>query len=223
MRTERKAEAQAWDRDDGAPIRVMAVDDHPLFRDGLAALVSAQPDLELVAEAEDGGQAVELFREHRPDVTVMDLRMPRMGGAEAIGRITAEFPAARIIALTAYRGDAEIHGALEAGARGYLLKESVRAEVAHAIRRVHRHGWVLPDAVARRLAEFVPRVELTDRELEVLRLMAKGFRNRAIGASLFRSEATVKAHVLHILQKLGASDRTEAVVLALQRGIIHLE
>jgi len=205
-----------------ARIRVMTVDDHPIFRGGLAALLAAYPDLKLVAEAGNGRQAVELFRVHRPDVTLMDLSMPVMGGVEAIGHIIAEFPDARIIALTTWDGDGDIHRALDAGARGYLLKDVVSHEVADAIRSVHRGGRVLPPAVAQRLAEFTPRIDLTDRELEVLTQMAQGKSNKEIGVALGRTEATVKVHVLHILQKLDAADRTEAVTIGLKRGLIHL-
>jgi DNA-binding NarL/FixJ family response regulator len=205
-----------------ASIRVMAVDDHPVFRGGLAALLAAYPDLKLVAEAGNGRQAVELFRVYRPDVTLMDLGMPVMGGAEAIGHIIAEFPDARIIALTSWDGDGDIHRALDAGARGYLLKDMVSHEVADAIRSVHRGGRVLPPTVAKRLAEFTPRIDLTDRELEVLTHMAPGKSNKEIAVALGRTEATVKVHVLHILQKLDAADRTEAVTIGLKRGLIHL-
>ena len=159
------------------PIRVMTVDDHPIFRDGLAALLAVHPDLRLVAEAGDGAEAVALFRAHRPDVTLMDLSRPGMGGVEATRAITAAFPEARIVALTTYEGDADIHRARGAGARGYLLKDVLRNEVADAIRAVDRGDRVLPGAVAQRLAQFTPRVELTERELEVLRLMCRGRRN----------------------------------------------
>ena len=203
-------------------IRVLTVDDHPIFRDGLAALLGVHADLQLVGEASDGAEAVALFREHRPDVTLMDLSMPRMGGAEAISVIVAAFPDARVIALTTYEGDADIHRALEAGARGYLLKDVLRNEVVDAIRAVHQGRRVLPGAVAERLAQFTPRVALTDRELDVLTLMAKGYRNKEIAAAIGRTEATVKVHVQHVLGKLNAADRTEAVAVALKRGIIHL-
>lgn len=211
------------ERREGDPIRVMTVDDHPVYRDGLSALLALHADFELVAEAGDGNEAIEMFRAHRPDVTLMDLSMPAMGGAEAIERIIAEFPDARVIVLTTYQGDADIHRALEAGARGYLMKDVLRHEVADAIRSVHRGGRVVPTAVAQRLAEFTPRIELTDREVEVLGLLAKGMSNKDIAAAIGRTEATVKVHMLHILQKLGASDRTEAVTVALRRGIIHLD
>jgi len=207
----------------GAAIRVMTVDDHPIFRDGLAALLRVHSDMTLVAEAEDGKQAVDLFRTHRPDVTLMDLSMPGIGGAEAIEVITDEFPDARIIALTTYQGDADIHRALEAGARGYLLKDGLRTEVVDAIRAVHRGKRVMPAAVALLLAEYTPRIELTERELEVLTLMAKGFRNKDIAKAIERAEATVKLHVLHVMSKLDAADRTEAVAIAIRRGIIHLD
>lgn len=211
------------ERREREPIRVMTVDDHPVYRDGLSALLALHADFELVAEAGDGNEAIEMFRALRPDVTLMDLSMPAMGGAEAIERIIAEFPDARVIVLTTYQGDADIHRALEAGARGYLMKDVLRHEVADAIRSVHRGGRVVPTAVAQRLAEFTPRIELTDREVEVLGLLAKGMSNKDIAAAIGRTEATVKVHMLHILQKLGASDRTEAVTVALRRGIIHLD
>lgn len=215
-------EQRAAGPSDPIPIRVMTVDDHPLFRDGLAALIDAHPDMTLVAEAADGSEALAAFTRELPDVTLMDLSMPVMGGAEATARIIEAHPDARIIVLTTYQGDADIHRALAVGARGYLLKDAVRREIAEAIRTVHRGGRFLPIPVAQRLAEFTPRIDLTPKEIEVLELMATGLGNRDIAQALFRSEATVKVHVHHILSKLGAADRTEAVVVALQRGIIHL-
>jgi DNA-binding NarL/FixJ family response regulator len=206
----------------GRLIRLMTVDDHPIYRGGLAALIGAYSDLRLVAEAANGREAVESFRQHRPDVTLMDLSMPVMGGVEAIDAIVAEFPGARIIALTTWDGDADIHRALEAGARGYLLKDVVSEEVADAIRQVHTGGRVIPADVAKRLAAFTPRIELTDREAEVLAHMARGLSNKQIAGAVGRTEATIKVHVLHILQKLDAADRTEAVTIGLKRGIIHL-
>lgn len=205
-----------------SPIRLMTVDDHPIYRGGLAALIAAYPDLKLVTEAANGREAVERYRQLRPDVTLMDLSMPVMTGVEAISTIVAEFPEARIIALTTWDGDADILRALEAGARGYLLKDVVSEDVASAIRQVHAGGRAIPSDVAQRLAAFTPRIDLTERELEVLTHMAKGLSNKEIGALLGRTEATIKVHVLHIFQKLQAADRTEAVTIGLQRGIIHL-
>jgi DNA-binding NarL/FixJ family response regulator len=210
---------------DGAgprPIRLLTVDDHPIYRGGLAALIAAYPDLNLIAEAANGREAVELYRRHRPDVTLMDLSMPVMTGVEAIKAIVAEFPEARIIALTTWDGDTDIQRALESGARGYLLKDVVSDEVASSIRQVHAGRRVIPAEVAKRLAEFTPRIELTAREQEVLTYMAKGLSNKQIGAVLSVAEATIKVHVLHILQKLDAADRTGAVTIGIQRGIIHL-
>ena len=203
-------------------IRLMTVDDHPIYRAGLAALIGAYPDLQLVAEAVNGREAVEMFRQHHPDVTLMDLSMPVMTGIEAIAAIIGEFPDARIIALTTWDGDTDIHRALDRGARGYLLKDVVSEEVAGAIRQVHAGGRAIPASVAQRMAEFSPRIELTERELEVLTQMAKGLSNKEIGGVIGRTEGTIKVHVLHILQKLEAADRTQAVTIGLQRGIIHL-
>ena len=203
-------------------IRLMAVDDHPIYRAGLASLIAAYPDFSLVAEAANGREALERFREQRPDVTLMDLSMPVMGGVEAMVAITAEFPEARIIALTTWDGDADIHRALEAGARGYLLKDVAARTIAGAIRQVHAGGRAIPADVSGRLAEFTPRVDLTERELEVLVQMARGLSNKEIGLILGRTESTIKVHVVHILKKLNAPDRTGAVTIGLQRGIIHL-
>lgn len=203
-------------------IRILTVDDHPIYRDGLAALIAAYPDFRLVGAAANGRDAIEMFRRHRPDVTLMDLSMPIMNGVEAIASIIAEFADAKIIALTTWGGDADIHRALELGACGYLLKDSASEEVAEAIRRVHGRQRVIPSEVAQRLAAFTPRMDLTERELEVLGHMAGGLSNKAIARAIGRTEATVKVHVLHILQKLNVSDRTEAVTVGLQRGIIHL-
>lgn len=201
----------------------MIVDDHPIFRDGVSALLQLAPDLLLVAEAGNGVEAIAEFRAHRPDITLMDLSMPQLEGAAAIEAIRTEFPTARIIALTTYEGDADIFRALEAGARGYLLKDVLRDELTDAIRLVHRGGQALPSAIAQRLANFTPRVDLTAREIEVVELMSQGMRNRDIADAIGRTEATVKVHVLHILEKLGARDRTEAVTVALRRGIIRLK
>ena len=206
----------------GTVIRVMTVDDHPIYRDGLATLIAAYDILQLVAAGGNGREAVELYRQHRPDVTLMDLSMPVMKGVEAIAAIISEFPDARIIALTTWDGDVDIQRALEAGARGYLLKDVVSEEVFVAIREVHKGGKVIPPTVAGRLAAFTPRIDLTEREVEVLTHMARGLSNKEIGTELGRTEATIKVHVLHILQKLDAGDRTEAVTIGLKRGIIHL-
>jgi two-component system NarL family response regulator len=209
--------------DSPARVTVLTADDHPLIRSGLAAVIDAQPDMAVVGEATNGEEALERFRELRPDVVLMDLRMPVMDGLAAIRAIVSEFPTARIVALTTYDGDEDIHRALEAGAKGYLLKDMLRTEVLHAIRAVHRGQRVIPAPVAARLAEYTPRIELTPRETEVLRLVAKGFSNRRIGEILGRTEGTVKVHLKNILEKLGVDDRTEAVTVALQRGILHLE
>ena len=204
-------------------IRVLIADDHPVVRTGLAAVLVQQPDLDLVAEAENGARAVALYREHRPDVCLMDLRMPVMDGVEAIRTITAEFPAARILALTTYEGDADIRRALEAGARGYLLKDMLLTEVIGAVRAVHRGERVIPTAVAARLAEFPERSELTERELEVLQLVARGLSNKDVARAIGRTDETVKIHLKNTFAKLGVADRTEAVTVALTRGLIHLD
>jgi DNA-binding NarL/FixJ family response regulator len=204
-------------------IRVLVADDHPAVRVGLAAVITQEGDLHLVAQAESGSRAVELFREHRPDVVLMDLRMPGMGGVEATRTILEEFPGARILALTTYQGDGDIRRALEAGARGYLLKDMLLTEVIVAVRAIHRGELVIPDAVAVRLAEGSPASELTERELEVLMLVARGLANKEIARSIGRSDETAKIHLKNIFAKLGVSDRTEAVTVALTRGLIHLD
>jgi len=204
-------------------IRVLVADDHPVVRTGLSAVIVEQGDLELVAEAENGERAVALFREHRPDVVLMDLRMPVMDGVEAIRTITAEFPAARILALTTYEGDADIRRALEAGARGYLLKDMLLTEVISAVRAVRRGERVIPAAVATRLAEFPERSELSERELEVLQLVARGLSNKEVARAIGRTDETVKIHLKNIFAKLDVADRTEAVTVALTRGLIHLD
>jgi DNA-binding NarL/FixJ family response regulator len=204
-------------------ITVLAADDHPLIRSGIQAVLGEEPDMVMVAEASNGEEAIELYRQHRPDVVLMDLRMPVMSGLTAIRAILRDFPDARIIALTTYEGDEDIHSALSAGARGYLLKDAMRGELLNVIRTVWSGRRAIPDAVAARLAEYTPRVELTPRELEVLRLMAKGFSNPEIAAILGRTESTMKVHVSNILEKLGVTDRTEAVTVAIQRGILHLD
>ncbi len=206
-----------------ARIRVLVVDDHPVVRTGLAAVIAQQADLELVAEAEDGAGAVTLFRDHRPDVVLMDLRMPVMDGVEAIRAITAEFPAACILALSTYEGDADIRRALEAGARGYLLKDMLLTEVITAVRAVRRGERVIPTAVAVRLAEFPERSELTEREVEVLHLVARGLSNKEVARAIGRTDETVKIHLKNIFGKMGVTDRTEAVTVGLTRGLIHID
>ena len=204
-------------------IRVLVADDHPVVRTGLAAVVVQQADLDLVAEAENGQRAIALYREHQPDVCLMDLRMPVMDGIEAIQTITTEFPGARILALTTYEGDADIRRALDAGARGYLLKDMLLTDVIEAIRAVHRGERVIPNPVAVKLAEFPERSELTDRELEVLQLVARGLSNKQVARVLGRTDETVKIHLKNVFTKLTVADRTEAVTVALIRGLIHLD
>ena len=203
--------------------RVLIADDHPVVRAGLAAVITQEPDLEIVAEAENGELAVALFREHRPDVALMDLRMPQVGGVEAIDRIMGEFPGARILALTTYDGDADIRRALRAGAQGYLLKDMLLSDVITAIRAVLRGDRVIPTAVATRLAEYPERSDLTERELEVLHLVGRGLSNKEVAKAIGRMDETVKIHLKNIFAKLGVDDRTEAVTVALARGLIHLE
>lgn len=209
--------------DSAGRIRVLVADDHPVVRTGLAAVIAQEQDLLLVAEAEDGARAVALFREHRPDVVVMDLRMPLMDGIQAIRTLTAEFPGARILAMTTYEGDVDIRRALDAGAQGYLLKDMLLSEVITAIRAVQRGERVIPAAVAVRLAEFPERSDLTEREVEVLQLVARGLSNKEVAKAIGRMDETVKIHLKNIFTKLGVADRTEAVTVALARGLIHLE
>ena len=204
-------------------IRVLVVDDHAVVRAGIAAMIANETDMRVVAAAADGAVALERYAELRPDVVLMDLRMPRMGGVPAIGAIRGFDPLARIVALTTYDGDADIHGALSAGACAYLVKDTLVSDLIGAIRAAAAGRRVIPAAVAGRLAEFTPRVDLTAREVEVLRLVAKGLRNREVARVIGRTEGTVKAHLKSIHEKLGVDDRTEAVTIALQRGIIHLD
>ena len=203
-------------------IRVLTVDDHPLLREGIATLVNAEPDMKLVAEASNGKEAVEKFRSHRPDVTLMDIQMPGVNGIEAISQIQSECPDARIIVLTTYTGDVQVIRALRAGARGYLLKGYVHRELLEAIRSVHAGKKRIPPEIAAELAEHAADDELTAREIEVLRLIASGNANKQIADQLSIGETTVKTHVTNILSKLGASDRAHAVTIGLKRGIIQL-
>src|SRR5580700_2085925 len=203
-------------------IRILTVDDHPLLRKGIAALVNAETDMKLVAEAFNGEDAIEKFRTHRPDVTLMDLQMPGLNGIEAINRIQSEFPNARIIVLTTYTGDVQALRALRAGARGYVLKGHVHRELLETIRAVHAGHKRIPPDIAAELAEHAADDELTSRELDVLRLIAAGNSNKLVADQLSIGEATVKSHVTNILSKLGANDRVHAVTIALKRGIIQL-
>ena len=203
-------------------IRILTVDDHPLLRKGIAALVNGEPDLKLVAEAANGSEAIDAFRSHRPDVTLMDLQMPEVDGIDAIDRIRREFPEARIIVLTTYSGDTQVLRALKAGARGYILKGHVHKELLDAIRAVHAGQKRIPPEIAAQLADHATDDALTEREIDVLKLVAAGNANKQIADQLSIGEATVKSHVSNILSKLGANDRSHAVTIGLKRGIIDL-
>jgi len=200
----------------------LSVDDHPLLREGIAILINDEPDLVLVSEAANGREAIEKYREHQPHVTLMDLRLPDMSGIEAMIAIRSEFPEARIIILTTFEGDIEIERALKAGARGYLPKSMPPAEIIEVIREVNSGKKRIPPQIAFRLAEHRGDESLTEREIDVLRAIASGNRNKDIAEKLFISEETVKVHIKHIMDKLRAKDRTEAVTIGVRRGIIQL-
>nr|WP_211178363.1 response regulator transcription factor [Brasilonema octagenarum] len=203
-------------------IRILIVDDHSIVRQGLAIIINRDPEMTVIAQAEDGQQGVNLFREYQPDITLMDLRMPQMAGVEAITAICAEFKSARIIVLTTYDSDEDIYRGLQAGAKGYLLKDAKSNELFNAIRTVYRGQQYIPPSVGAKLVQRMSNPELSERELEVLRLMAQGMSNLDISTILSIGESTVKSHVNRILSKLGVNDRTQAVIIAVKRGIVSL-
>jgi DNA-binding NarL/FixJ family response regulator len=204
-------------------IRVMLVDDHPAFRKGMAALITSEPGLEVVAQTGDGSEALELYRTKKPDVVLMDLRLPGMGGVEAILAIRKEFPEARVIVLTTFDTDEDIYRAMQSGAKSFLLKDTPEDELAATIRAVHAGEKVLPEKMAKRLADRQQRANLSEREMDVLQFLIKGRSNKEIASSLFVSEDTVKAHLKTLFAKLHVQDRTEAAISAIRQGIVHLD
>jgi len=208
---------------DTAPMRILIADDHPVVREGLAAMINRLPDMTVVAEASNGREAVELYFKHQPDITLMDLRMPEMSGVDAIIAIRQKHSGARLIVLTTFDRDEDIYRALQAGARGYVLKDAPREDLLECMHAVHSGRTVIPPAIASKLADRLSATALTSREIEVLRLMADGKANKEIANDLFISEGTVKTHVNAILRKLDCSDRTQAVTVALKHGILNLE
>jgi DNA-binding NarL/FixJ family response regulator len=208
--------------DSSVPISILSVDDHPLLTEGISAIIDSQPDMLLVASAASGREGIQKFREHQPNVTLMDLRLPDLSGIDAVLAILSEFPQARIIMLTTFNGDVDIQRALRAGACGYMLKSTPRKELVEAIRKVHSGKKAVPPDVAAQIAEHLSDQALSGREIEVLQHIAGGNRNRDVAERLFISEETVKVHVKRIMEKLGAADRTQAVAIASRRGFIQL-
>jgi DNA-binding NarL/FixJ family response regulator len=207
---------------DQSTIRILSIDDHPLLREGIAIIIQSQPGMSLIAEASSASEGIQKYREHLPDITLMDLRLPDMSGIDALIAIRTEFPQARVIMLTTFEGDVEIQRALQAGALGYMLKSMPPKDLVEMIRSAHAGKRRIPPEVAAHLAEHVGDETLTAREIDVLRHVAGGNRNRDIAGLLFISEETVKVHIRHIMEKLGASDRTQAVAIAVRRGIVQL-
>jgi DNA-binding NarL/FixJ family response regulator len=225
-RQEARPQNSAISPDPGAPdrtrIRILSLDSHPLFRQGIARIISEEPDMVLVSQASNVQEAIQQYREHRPDITLMETQLPDLGGIEALIAIRAEFPAARIMVLTTCDGDVDVRRALKAGASGYLLKNTPASELVQEIRKVHSGQKVVQAELAAKLAEHIGEDMLSAREVEILALVAAGNRNRDIGKQLCIAQETVKMHLRHIYEKLGAKDRTEAIAIAVRRGIIRL-